>query len=63
MTDKQLEQLLKDFELLKRENLKLRLLIIELEEKIAPQDLYMAWKISNKGKGLKQLISILSNEY
>jgi DNA-binding transcriptional LysR family regulator len=41
-----------------------QLVIIELEEKTTstPQDLYMAWKISNKGKGLKALISILSNQ-
>lgn len=37
-----------------------QLVVIELEYKPTPQDLYMAWKISNKGKGLKQLISILS---
>lgn len=35
MTDKQLEQLSKDFEILKKENLKLRLRIIELEEKLS----------------------------
>jgi len=40
-----------------------QLLVIELEDKPKPQDLYMAWKISNKGKGLSQLISILSSEY
>jgi len=45
-----------------------QLVVIELEEKTptptpTPQDLYMAWKISNKGKGLKALISILSNQY
>ena len=40
-----------------------QLIVIELEDKPKPQDLYMAWKISNKGKGLKQLISILSSEY
>jgi DNA-binding transcriptional LysR family regulator len=41
-----------------------QLVVIELEEKTTstPQDLYMAWKISNKGKGLKALISILSNQ-
>jgi len=38
-----------------------QLVVIELENKPAPQDLYMAWKISNKGKGLKKLISILSS--
>ena len=37
-----------------------QLVVIELEEKTTPQDLYMAWKISNKGKGLKALISKLS---
>jgi DNA-binding transcriptional LysR family regulator len=39
-----------------------QLVAIELADKPIPQDLYMAWKISNKGKGLKQLISILSNQ-
>ncbi len=39
-----------------------QLVVVELEEKTIPQDLYMAWKISNKGKGLKALISILSNQ-
>jgi len=39
-----------------------QLVVVELEEKLAAQDLYMAWKISNKGKGLKQLVSILSNQ-
>ena len=40
-----------------------QLVVIELEEKTStPQDLYMAWKISSKGKGLKALISILSNQ-
>jgi len=38
-----------------------QLVVIELEDKPAPQDLYMAWKISNKGKGLKKLTSILSS--
>ncbi len=39
-----------------------QLVVIELEDKPTPQDLYIAWKISNKGKGLKKLISILSSE-
>ena len=41
-----------------------QLVVIELEEEktSTPQDLYMAWKISSKGKGLKALISILSNQ-
>lgn len=38
-----------------------KLVIIELEEKPAPQDLFMAWKITNKGKGLNKLKTILSN--
>jgi len=37
------------------------LIIIELAEKLPPQDLFMAWKITNKGKGLNKLIAILSN--
>ncbi|KGJ91568.1 LysR substrate-binding domain-containing protein [Colwellia psychrerythraea] len=36
-----------------------QLVVIDIEEKLTPQDLYMAWKISNKGKGLKQLVAIL----
>jgi DNA-binding transcriptional LysR family regulator len=38
-----------------------QLVVIELAEKTTPKDLYIAWKISNKGKGLKALISILSD--
>jgi DNA-binding transcriptional LysR family regulator len=37
------------------------LIVIDLVNKPAPQDLFMAWKISNKGKGLNTLISILSD--
>lgn len=33
--------------------------IIELADKPAPQDLFMAWKITNKGKGLHKLKDIL----
>lgn len=36
-----------------------QLVALELEEKLPSQDLYIAWKISNKGKGLKRLIAIL----
>lgn len=35
------------------------LVVIELENKLAPQDLFMAWKITNKGKGLNKLKTIL----
>ncbi|MCP4985193.1 MAG: LysR family transcriptional regulator [Colwellia sp.] len=35
---------------------------ITLTDKKLPQDLYMAWKITNKGKGLSRLKSILLNE-
>lgn len=38
------------------------LTIIELAEKAPSQDLFMAWKITNKGKGLKKLIAILSDQ-
>jgi DNA-binding transcriptional LysR family regulator len=38
-----------------------KLFVVELKEKIPPQDLFMAWKITNKGKGLNQLTNILSN--
>jgi len=38
-----------------------QLVIVELLEKRSSQDLFMAWKITNKGKGLNQLITILSN--
>lgn len=37
------------------------LVVIELAEQPAPQNLYMAWKITNKGKGLHKLKDILSN--
>lgn len=39
-----------------------KLVIIELEEKLPPQDVFMAWKITNKGKGLSELRSILSTK-
>jgi len=38
-----------------------QLVIIELQEKRAAQNLFMAWKVTNKGKGLQKLIKILSN--
>ena len=38
------------------------LVIIELEEKLPPQDVFMAWKITNKGKGLSELRSIFSTK-
>jgi len=37
-----------------------QLIVIESPDKPAPQDLYMAWKIANKGKGLKTLVTLLS---
>ncbi|WP_019028673.1 LysR substrate-binding domain-containing protein [Colwellia piezophila] len=37
------------------------LIVIELAEQPAPQNLYMAWKIANKGKGLNKLKDILAN--
>jgi len=36
--------------------------VIELTDKPVPQDLFMAWKITNKGKGLNKLKAILLNE-
>ncbi|RHW77893.1 LysR substrate-binding domain-containing protein [Colwellia sp. RSH04] len=39
-----------------------QLIEIGLVDKKAPQDLFMAWKISNKGKGLIKLREILLNE-
>lgn len=39
-----------------------QLVVLELEEKSSPQDLYIAWKVANKGKGLKKLISILQEQ-
>lgn len=39
-----------------------QLVVIEVTEQPNPQDLFMAWKISNKGKGLKALVNILSND-
>jgi DNA-binding transcriptional LysR family regulator len=36
------------------------LIVIKLAEERPPQDLFMAWKITNKGKGLNKLIKILS---
>jgi DNA-binding transcriptional LysR family regulator len=38
------------------------LVSIKLAEILPPQDLFMAWKITNKGKGLNKLITILSNQ-
>lgn len=38
------------------------LLSIKLPETPPDQDLFMAWKITNKGKGLNKLIAILSTE-
>ncbi|TWX57631.1 LysR substrate-binding domain-containing protein [Colwellia hornerae] len=37
-----------------------QLVVIKLAEERPPQDLFMAWKITNKGKGLNKLITILS---
>ncbi|GAA5135184.1 LysR substrate-binding domain-containing protein [Thalassotalea piscium] len=34
---------------------------IDLAEQPSPQDIYMAWKITNKGKGLNKLTEILLN--
>ncbi|GAA6204723.1 MULTISPECIES: LysR substrate-binding domain-containing protein [Thalassotalea] len=39
-----------------------QLIVIETLEKTAKQDLFMAWKITNKGKGLKKLIDFLSHK-
>ncbi|MGO3346611.1 MAG: LysR substrate-binding domain-containing protein [Marinomonas sp.] len=39
-----------------------QLVMIELAEESTPQDLHIAWKISNKGKGLQRLISILESK-
>ncbi len=36
-----------------------QLMEVTLTYKKLPQDLYMAWKITNKGKGLSRLKSIL----
>jgi DNA-binding transcriptional LysR family regulator len=38
-----------------------KLHVVELTEPRPPQDLYLAWKITNKGKGLKQLTQIMLN--
>ncbi|MCG9729359.1 LysR substrate-binding domain-containing protein [Shewanella sp. Isolate13] len=38
------------------------LVAIELEDKPAPQELFMAWKITNKGKGLNRLKAMLLEE-
>lgn len=35
---------------------------IVLTDKKVPQDLFMAWKITKKGKGLKKLKAILLDE-
>ena len=37
-----------------------KLVVIDIDEKPASQDLFMAWKITNKGKGLNKLVKILS---
>lgn len=37
-----------------------KLKIIVLTEQPKPQDLFMAWKTSNKGKGLSKLTALLS---
>jgi DNA-binding transcriptional LysR family regulator len=37
-----------------------QLVVIETEEKPATQDLFMAWKVTNKGKGLSKLVDFLS---
>jgi len=37
-----------------------QLVVIDTDNKLVPQDLYIAWKIANKGKGLQKLITILS---
>jgi DNA-binding transcriptional LysR family regulator len=37
------------------------LVIVDLAQQPRPQDLFMAWKITNKGKGLNKLTAILSN--
>lgn len=39
-----------------------QLIVIETLVKTAKQDLVMAWKITNKGKGLKKLIDFLSHK-
>lgn len=39
------------------------LVIVETAEKPATQDLFMAWKITNKGMGLNKLKAILSKQY
>ena len=38
-----------------------QLMVVKLEENLAIQDLFMAWKITNKGKGVNKLIDVLSN--
>ncbi|WP_418606963.1 LysR substrate-binding domain-containing protein [Pseudoalteromonas sp. US3C1013] len=38
-----------------------KLHVVELTEPRPTQDLYLAWKITNKGKGLKQLTQIILN--
>ena len=38
-----------------------QLAIIELIDKPTTQQLFMAWKIANRGKGLKKLVELLSN--
>jgi len=38
-----------------------QLIMVELEKTLPAQDLFMAWKVTNKGKGLNKLITILSD--
>jgi len=38
-----------------------QLIILAIADKRPTQDLFMAWRITNKGKGLNKLIAILSN--
>jgi len=39
------------------------LMVIELVDKLPPQDLFMAWKITNQGKGLLKLINLLQSYF
>ncbi len=39
------------------------LMIVDLVEQLPAQDLFMAWKITNKGKGLHQLRSLLESHF
>jgi DNA-binding transcriptional LysR family regulator len=38
-----------------------QLVIIDLPEDLPPQDLFIAWKVTNKGKGLNKLVACLSD--